>query len=475
MATLTSNGSFSSLSISGNTSKSGSITWTPPKLPDGAIIQSTILTGTLTVSTIKGVWIHIYKNSYLQNSYSLSSRTDDISLSINLGTSLTSDLQVRVLGSDEGTICTVSMSNIVFTVNYVIGHIITASSDSNGSISESGEVQVENGNSKTFTFTPNAGYEISDVLVDGISVGAVSSYTFNNVTENHTISVSFKIIKLTSPVVYESSSNTFPSDNNFTKVGDTGKESITNGALHCVSGTGYIGYVTHDTTNTNSRIEVKFSLSSVNSGNTNGFRIQLSDGSKGVQVRILNDGTNNYYLNVNIGSTKTKVYKINSNEIYTIGIEYNADKSFGIVYVNDELVYAYNNNFATTSVYCNRNAIFIQGGCIVDIYSIKYYFDSYYPLIFIQSQDVSKISSISGKDRCTVSFISDQELQSWEARATLPNVTPSHGVGLLVESGTLSEGSTGYVYVDDEELTNGDANYTIAIYGQNSNGVWSDE
>ena len=96
------------------------------------------------------------------------------------------------------------------------------------------------------------------------------------------------------------------------------------------------------------------------------------------------------------------------------------------------------------------------------------------PIITIQSQDVTKISSITGYDRCTVTFTSDQALTSWEARATTTQ-TPGHGVGLLVESGTLAEGATGYVYVDNEELTNGDLNYRIDIYGQNSDGVWSDE
>ena len=96
------------------------------------------------------------------------------------------------------------------------------------------------------------------------------------------------------------------------------------------------------------------------------------------------------------------------------------------------------------------------------------------PVITIVSQDVTKISGVSGYDRCTVTFTSDQALSYWEARATTTQ-TPSHGVGLLVESGTLSKGETGYVYVDDEELTNGDLNYTITIYGQNADGRWSDE
>lgn len=96
------------------------------------------------------------------------------------------------------------------------------------------------------------------------------------------------------------------------------------------------------------------------------------------------------------------------------------------------------------------------------------------PVITIQSQDVTKISRVTGYDKCTVTFTSDQALSYWEARATTTQ-TPRHGVGLLVESGELLEGKIGYVYVDDEELTNGDTNYVITIYGQNSDGVWSDD
>ena len=47
------------------------------------------------------------------------------------------------------------------------------------------------GGSQSFTITPNAPAQIADVLVDGSSVGPVSSYTFNNVTQDHTIAASF--------------------------------------------------------------------------------------------------------------------------------------------------------------------------------------------------------------------------------------------------------------------------------------------
>ena len=71
-------------------------------------------------------------------------------------------------------------------------YTIVATAGSGGSISPSGNVVVEHGSSKSFTITPDSGYEIDDVLVDGSSVGKVSSYTFDNVTSDHTIEATFK-------------------------------------------------------------------------------------------------------------------------------------------------------------------------------------------------------------------------------------------------------------------------------------------
>lgn len=69
--------------------------------------------------------------------------------------------------------------------------VITSGAGSNGSITPSGTTTVPYTSSQTFTITPNAGYMIYNVLVDGTSVGAVSSYTFSNPTSNHTINASF--------------------------------------------------------------------------------------------------------------------------------------------------------------------------------------------------------------------------------------------------------------------------------------------
>ena len=72
-----------------------------------------------------------------------------------------------------------------------ITHTITASAGAGGSIAPSGAVVVVDGANSSYTLTPNGCFSIADVLVDGVSVGAVASYTFTNVTVNHTIAASF--------------------------------------------------------------------------------------------------------------------------------------------------------------------------------------------------------------------------------------------------------------------------------------------
>ena len=69
--------------------------------------------------------------------------------------------------------------------------VITATAGDNGRITPTGDVAVPKGESKTFTITPDSGYHIKDVLVDGKSIGAVSTYTFENVVDNHTIHATF--------------------------------------------------------------------------------------------------------------------------------------------------------------------------------------------------------------------------------------------------------------------------------------------
>jgi len=97
------------------------------------------------------------------------------------------------------------------------------------------------------------------------------------------------------------------------------------------------------------------------------------------------------------------------------------------------------------------------------------------PIITIGTPSATKISAISGHDQATVVFHADMPLNNWEARATYQGQTIGHGSGLLVESGgSLAANTNATVYVDDEELTEGDREYTITVFGHGSDGYWSD-
>ena len=74
--------------------------------------------------------------------------------------------------------------------NYVA---VTATAGDNGTISPSGETLVKKGTSKTFTITPAAGYQVENVVVDGTSMGPLTSYTFERAGVDHTISATFKV------------------------------------------------------------------------------------------------------------------------------------------------------------------------------------------------------------------------------------------------------------------------------------------
>ncbi len=104
---------------------------------------------------------------------------------------------VLVDGLSVGAVTTYPFTNI--TANHTISatfaanpsYTITASADANGTISPSGSVSVLGGANQKFTITPAAGYRVADVLVDGSSVGARTSYTFYSVQAVHTISATF--------------------------------------------------------------------------------------------------------------------------------------------------------------------------------------------------------------------------------------------------------------------------------------------
>ena len=95
----------------------------------------------------------------------------------------------------SGEVMTISLENITSNHNLVVTsepfkYTITTSAGSNGSITPSATVNY--GSSKTINMSPSTGYEVNEVIVDSINKGKITTYTFNNITDNHTISVTFK-------------------------------------------------------------------------------------------------------------------------------------------------------------------------------------------------------------------------------------------------------------------------------------------
>jgi Divergent InlB B-repeat domain len=78
-----------------------------------------------------------------------------------------------------------------FAANAAGTFSITPGAGANGSISPATAQTVSSGGNATFNMLPASGFQVADVLVDGVPVGAVSSYTFTGVASNHTISVTF--------------------------------------------------------------------------------------------------------------------------------------------------------------------------------------------------------------------------------------------------------------------------------------------
>src|SRR5205823_4623297 len=105
---------------------------------------------------------------------------------------------VLVDGVSVGAVATYTLGGV--TGNHTISatfnakvYTITASAAAGGTISPNGVTNVSCGGGQSYTISPDACHDIQDVLVDGVSVGAVVTYAFSGVAGNHTISASFVI------------------------------------------------------------------------------------------------------------------------------------------------------------------------------------------------------------------------------------------------------------------------------------------
>lgn len=91
---------------------------------------------------------------------------------------------------------TFTLYEVYIDVDYSIKqtYTVTSSSNTGGSISPNGEIVVLENGSQSYSISTDTGYKIKDVLIDGVSQGAIASYTFTNVNSNHTIEVVFELV-----------------------------------------------------------------------------------------------------------------------------------------------------------------------------------------------------------------------------------------------------------------------------------------
>jgi hypothetical protein len=119
--------------------------------------------------------------------------SETFNITANLGYHIA---DVKVDGASVGAVTSYTFTGVTGYHTIVASfapdaYTITAAAGTGGSISPSGAVLVNYGESQTFIITASPGYRISDVMVDGSSIGVVGSHTFTSVVADHTIAASF--------------------------------------------------------------------------------------------------------------------------------------------------------------------------------------------------------------------------------------------------------------------------------------------
>jgi len=230
---------------------------------------------------------------------------------------------VTVDGQSQGAKTSYSFTNInanhtisaTFKLAGVVQHTITASAVANGSITPTGAVKVDNAASQTFTIAPSVGYSVEDVKVDGVSVGAVTTYTFQNVTKDYTIVATFKtggVTQYSITATAGSNGTVTPAGVVTVNAGASQTYTITPGAGYAVEdvkvdsvSVGAVASYTFSNVSKNYTISATFKTSS---GGTS-YMIVASTGSNGT---ISPSGTNT----VTAGSSKT--FTMTPNSGYTV-------------------------------------------------------------------------------------------------------------------------------------------------------------
>ena len=184
-ASLTASGTTSAATIKGGSSGTVSLGSQGVTLNfDGSDTPLTVSQGTLSLSG--NIFTVVTASTLAPGIYTLVSTPNNISGTVNPVPSYTGGS--GVVGGATGVV-SVNGHSVILTVS----GSITATQSANGMISPSGTTTVTYGANQTFTITPATGYSVATLTVDGSSMTPTTSYTFNNVITNHTITATFGI------------------------------------------------------------------------------------------------------------------------------------------------------------------------------------------------------------------------------------------------------------------------------------------
>ena len=346
-------------------------------------------------------------------------------------------------------------AEIDVTYTVPVNHTVT-SSTSAGTINPSGATTVQEGASYSLTISGVSSPTVTDNGVDVTSQLTQTSSGSGTLIPDDYSNTGFSLTDISNAYA-DTSSSTYAlldlgGSSNGTIYFDLGGLTIPTGAtINSVSCSAALGY------------------DSGGSGSGFSASCQMYTGSnaRGSSTTVVTEAHNNMsktLFNLSIGSwtaseianarfmlTATNSASSTHRLMHVYGV------SFSVSFTIAGVVYVY-----TIASVTADHTIVVTGGAAA-------------PVITIGTPTRTIISDESGYDQSVCTFTSDLALQQWEARATKAGTTPARGVGLLVESGTtLAAGATGTVTVDDEELTNGDGEYTITVYGQSTSGIWSE-
>lgn len=165
MGTLIANAT-ASLTATGNSTATGSISWTVPSFPSGIVSWDSVV--------ISGTWTWGGKGNISRVKINGTNTSNGVAFSINLSTSQTSPLSITCVGNKNATGANFTWSNLKVTYTYSQNFNISTGTCENGSITLSQEGSIKEGTIITVTAYPIEGYNLDTVFVNGIAISGTS-------------------------------------------------------------------------------------------------------------------------------------------------------------------------------------------------------------------------------------------------------------------------------------------------------------